>query len=295
MIKSKTHSLKRSLSTEKPPSPPPPPPTTTFPSSSSVTTFAPRKPPLIEFPTSPQLILGEEIIHSGHPQHPLSKINLPDLFTCAGCREYGAGKRYTCQPCDFQLHEFCALASPNQVLESHPFHYQHQLFFHSKPVKSGIAKSRCDACGKPIKGYAFRCGTCSFQMHPCCEMLPEDLVFSNHPHTLQLLPPTASSSTDPGFICGECRKRRSGRVYRCTACDYHLHAVCAKSIVNGLHDHGIKGIEKPSMLGAAARLATRVVFDFIGGIIEGLGEGVGEALGQNVVKGRCNSSRRREE
>ncbi|XP_030523362.1 uncharacterized protein LOC115735928 isoform X2 [Rhodamnia argentea] len=284
MIKSKTHSLERSPSAEKPPSPPPPPPPP-----------PPRKPPLVEFPTSPQLILGEEIIHSGHPQHLLSKIDLPDLFTCAGCREYGAGKRYTCQLCDFQLHDFCALASPYQVRESHPFHYQHQLFFHSKPVKSGIAKSGCHACGKPIKGYAFRCGTCSFQMHPCCEKLPEDLVFLNHPHTLQLLPSTASSSADPGFICGECRRRRSGRVYRCTACDYHLHVVCAKSIVNGLHDHGIKGIEKPSMFGAAARLASRVVLDFIGGLIQSLGEGVGEALVQNVAKGRCNSSRRREE
>lgn len=163
-------------------------------------------------------------------------------------------------------------------------------------VKSGIAKSRCDVCGKPIKGYAFRCGTCSFQMHPCCEMLPKDIIFSNHPHTLELLPPAASSSADPGFVCGECRRRRSGRVYRCTVCDYHLHAVCAKSIVNGLHDNDIKGVEKPSMLGAAARLATRVVCNFIGAVVEALGEGVGEALVQNVAKGgKCDGRRRREE
>lgn len=132
-------------------------------------------------------------------------------------------------------------------------------------------------------------------MHPCCEMLPGEIVFSNHPHTLQLLAPTASSSADPGFICGECRRRRSGRVYRCTACNYYLHAVCAKSIVNGLHDNGIKGIEKPSMFGAAARLASRAVISFIGGLMEGLGEGVGGVLVQNVPKGRRNCSTRREE
>lgn len=132
MIKSRTHSLKRSQSTEKLPSPPPPPPTTTLPSSSE-TTYTRRKSLSVEFPTSAQLILGEEIIHSSHPQHALSKIDLPDLFKCTGCQEYGAGMRYTCQLCDFQLHEFCALASPNQVLENHPFHHQHDLFFHPKP------------------------------------------------------------------------------------------------------------------------------------------------------------------
>ncbi|KAF8014975.1 hypothetical protein BT93_H0695 [Corymbia citriodora subsp. variegata] len=283
MMKSREHSFERSQTTEKLASPPPPQPTTL--PSSSLTAFDPRKPPLVEFPMSPQLFLGEEIIHASHPRHHLSKINLPDLFTCAGCREDGAGKRYTCQECDFHLHEFCALASPNQVLKSHPFHYQHDLFFHSKPAKSGIAKSRCDVCGKPIKGYAFRCGTCSFEMHPCCEMLPEDIVVLNHPHTLQLLPPTALSSVDPRFICGECRRKRSGRVYGCTACDYYLHAVCAKSIVNGLHDNGIKEREKPSMLEAAGRLVSKVVSVFFGGLAESLGEGVGQVLVQNFAQG----------
>lgn len=92
--------------------------------------FVPKKCPLIEFPTSPQLILGEEMLHFGHPHHPLSQLDLPDHFTCSGCKEFGAGLRFTCQKCDFQLHDFCALAPP--TLKGHPFHSQHQLVFYSK-------------------------------------------------------------------------------------------------------------------------------------------------------------------
>lgn len=96
-------------------------------------TYYPTKSPLIEFPTSPQLIFGQEILHFSHPQHPLSRINLPDLFTCSGCKEFGAGMRFTCQQCEFQLHEFCARAP--DALSGHPFHSHHQLSFYSKPGK----------------------------------------------------------------------------------------------------------------------------------------------------------------
>ena len=93
-----------------------------------------RKPPrsrFVEFPVSPQLMRGEEIVHFGHPRHVLVKVDLPDIYTCAGCKEEGAGVRYVCQECDYQLHEFCASAPP--VLKSHPLHYQHQLLFFAKP------------------------------------------------------------------------------------------------------------------------------------------------------------------
>ncbi|XP_050376124.1 uncharacterized protein LOC126793602 [Argentina anserina] len=251
----------------------------------------PRRCASLKFPTSPQLVLGEEMLHFSHPQHPLSHVNLPDLFTCAGCKEYGAGKRFTCQQCDYQVHDFCALSPP--ALKSHPFHCQHQLVFYSKPVKGGMAQSKCDVCNKPIKGFAFRCGACSFQMHPCCAMLSSEITLPYvHSHTLKLLP--ASSGNDPSFVCGECRRKRSGtRVYHCTVCDYHLHAVCAKNMINGLHENGIKNREKPSMLGTAARLASQVVIEFIGGLIEGLGEGVAEVFVQNVTRsGRGNGRRR---
>lgn len=96
-------------------------------------------------------------------------------------------------------------------------------------------QSKCEICAKPIKGFAFRCGVCSFQMHPCCAMLSSEMkVPSMHPHELRMLGAATSSSVvdQPSnlVVCGECKRRRSGRVYRCTVCEYHVHAVCAKSL-----------------------------------------------------------------
>ncbi|KAJ9166998.1 hypothetical protein P3X46_021683 [Hevea brasiliensis] len=246
------------------------------------------KSPMLELPTSPHLGLGEEVFLSLHHQHGLYKVDMPELFTCAGCKEYGSGTRFTCLQCDFQLHEFCGLVP--RELKAHPLHMHHQLLFSSKAVKGGILKSKCDVCGKAAKGYTFRCNACSYQMHPCCAMLSYEIKISVHPHPLKILPAAMTMSFpngEPGFVCGECnRTKRSGRVYRCTVCEYHLHAVCAKNMVNGLQANGIKGVEKSSMLGTAARLASQVIIEFIGGLIEGLGEGVGQALIQSIARGR---------
>ncbi|PON73254.1 Cysteine/Histidine-rich C1 domain family protein [Trema orientale] len=245
------------------------------------------------YPRSPQLIFGEEMIHFSHPRHPLSLVNLPDRFTCAGCKEYGAGKRFVCQRCDFQLHDFCGSAPP--ALKAHPLHCQHQLVLFSKPVKGGgVVQSKCDVCNKSIKGYAFRCSACSFQMHPCCAMLSSEMNMPRlHPHTLRLLPAN-NSSNDINMVCGECsRKRSAGRVYHCTVCDYHLHALCAKNHVNGLRENGHKGNDKPNssnVLGTAARVASQVVIEFIGGLIEGLAEGVGQVIVQDVARGRSTTT-----
>ncbi|KAK4752709.1 hypothetical protein SAY87_021507 [Trapa incisa] len=249
---------------------------------------------LVGFPTCPQRTIGNDLLHFSHPQHPLAHIHRMDLFTCFGCKEHGAGKRFACQHCDYQLHEFCALAP--QALKSHPLHVQHQLFFYSKPVKGGMAKSKCDACGNSIRGYAFRCIPCSFQLHPCCAMLPQEIIFPSHPHTLTLLPvPSSSSSSssssstagvDSSLPCGECKKRRPGRLYRCMSCDYCLHAACAKVVFNGLLDSGIKDPDDEkhsSRLGAAAHIASKVVSAFVGGIVEGVGEGVGDLIVQNII------------
>ncbi|XP_061373375.1 protein VACUOLELESS GAMETOPHYTES-like [Gastrolobium bilobum] len=298
MMKQKQVKKTRTLPLQN--SPPPPSVEYQYPSPNSdqyystATTFVTKKSPTqVEFPTSPQLIFGEEIIHCSHPQHPLLMIDIKDLFTCTGCKEYGSGKRFVCQQCDFQLHDFCAMAPP--ALKAHPLHSQHPMLFHSKPGKSGMAKSKCDVCGKPTKGFAFLCIACAFQMHPCCAMLNTEIEYAPHPHTLRVMPTTPvtttpSSGDSGGVVCGECKKRRSGKVYRCTVCDYHLHAVCAKSKINGLQANGIKPPQKPSMLAAAAKVASQVVIEFIGGIVEGIGESVGDVIVQNIVKGSSSAT-----
>lgn len=132
-------------------------------------------------------------------------------------------------------------------------------------------------------------------MHPCCAKLTTEFQFPAHPHMLRLLPAvnTATGTGNGGVACGQCNKKRSGgRMYRCTVCEYHLHAVCAKVLINGLEANGIPPPERASALGTAARLASQVVIEFIGSLIEGFGEGMGEALVQNI-RGRSSVSSRR--
>lgn len=247
------------------------------------------------FPQSPDLDdlgLGKGIMSLNHdPQHRLVQLNLPGPFTCMGCKEYGAGTRFSCKQCNFELHDFCALAPP--VLKAHPLHSQHLLVFNTKPGK-GLLKPTCDVCGKADKGYMFKCSACSFQLHPCCAMLSPKINFTTHPHPLIMFPATATLLGD--IQCAECKRKRSGQVYRCTVCDYYLHAVCAKNMVNGLHVNGLKRLDDKSsgnkVLSVAAKLASHVVMGFMGGIVEGIGEGLGEVLTQNLAKGRCNSTKR---
>nr|CAB3453813.1 unnamed protein product [Digitaria exilis] len=223
-----------------------------------------------------------EIVHFSHPEHRLARFDFPYLFMCMGCKEYGAGKRFMCQTCGFQLHEFCALAPPS--LHDHPFHpkHPHLLFF-------------CDICGKAVKGFSFRCASCGFDMHPCCAAMERMMELpAAHEHVLVLAAQDAAAETS--FVCQVCRrataaaKRPGGSssslVYRCLPCGYCLHARCAKDMVNGLYAHGIVPPEKRSALATAARVTVNALFGVIGGLIEGIGEGIGEAFVENIGRSR---------
>lgn len=76
--------------------------------------------------------------HFSHPHHPLLEVTSPYLFTCMGCKEYGAGKKLSCsrQACCFDLHDFCALAPPS--LHGHPFRSKHHLVFITKPTGTNV-------------------------------------------------------------------------------------------------------------------------------------------------------------
>ncbi|URE41888.1 DC1 domain-containing protein [Musa troglodytarum] len=242
----------------------------------------------MDLPATPNPNLrGDQLLHFSHPQHPLLQISLPYLFTCMGCKEYGAGRRFRCQTCGFDLHDFCALAPP--ALQNHPFHHKHQLVFFAKP--GGFLRSKCDVCGKAAKGFGFRCTTCSFEMHPCCAAMRVVMNFPTHEHPLGLSPSAAVATGDASTVCNVCQRKRSGQVYRCAAaCGYCLHAVCAKDMVNGLYVHGLRSPDKPNnMLGTAAKLATQALVGIIGGLIEGIGEGIGEVLMDNIGRGSCRS------
>ncbi|KAJ1702559.1 hypothetical protein LUZ63_002338 [Rhynchospora breviuscula] len=196
------------------------------------------------------------------------------------CKENGGGKRFICQTCGFDMHEFCALAP--RSLHNHPFHLEHQLDF---SVQTGESRrTKCDICGKTARGYSFRCNTCEFEMHPCCATMSSQMSFPTHQHVLYL----SNLNDEASFLCQICRRKRPGQVYQCNACRYYLHAVCAKNFVNGLYIQGVVPPEKGDSIGKIARVAFNLVLKAIGGLIEGIGEGIGESLVGGIGKGiRC--------
>ncbi|VAI19112.1 unnamed protein product [Triticum turgidum subsp. durum] len=238
-----------------------------------------------------------EMVHFSHPEHRLARFDFPYLFLCMGCKEYGAGKRFMCQICGFQLHEFCALAPPS--LHDHPFHpkHQHLLFFEKpgngdEPSSGGFLRCKCDICGKPVKGFSYRCACCSFDVHPCCAAMTRRMELPAHAHPLLLAPDSgAGAGVATSFVCQVCRRRRSGRVYQCMPCGYYLHAKCAKDMVNGLYEHGVVPPEKSNPLVAVAKVTINALFSVIGGLIEGIGEGIGEGFVENIGRSRGRSFR----
>jgi hypothetical protein len=139
-----------------------------------------------------------------------------------------------------------------------------------------------------VKGFTFRCASCSFDMHPCCAAMTRlmDLPTA-HEHPLLLAPPTADGA-ETSMVCQVCRRRRrsSGHVYQCLPCGYYLHARCAKDMVNGLYVHGIVPPEKRNVIAVAAKVTVNALFGVIGGLIEGIGEGIGEAFVENLGRSR---------
>jgi C1 domain len=87
------------------------------------------KSPSMDVPSDQKTNNGE-LSHFCHPEHNLIPFNAPYVFMCMVCKETGAGKRFICQTCSFDMHEFCALAPHS--FHGHPFHLQHQLDFSPK-------------------------------------------------------------------------------------------------------------------------------------------------------------------
>ncbi|KAH9300097.1 hypothetical protein KI387_011680, partial [Taxus chinensis] len=218
--------------------------------------------------------VDKEIRHFSHSQHALNMAHQPYLYICNGCKEPGAGPRYRCNQCNFNIHEFCSKAPATLT---HPYHTLHQLIFHSKP--SALKKSKCFVCGKATNGFAFRCSTCNFSLHPCCSQLPAILFVKAHPqHTLKLLPSSP-------YTCNFCKKRGTTWVYCCTACGFYLHALCAKTAINSMEAEGTYVPEKQSKFGRAVRYASHVTQLFVDSLVESLGQGAGDAILDNFTRG----------
>ncbi|KAL8507843.1 hypothetical protein ACS0TY_018400 [Phlomoides rotata] len=159
------------------------------------------------------------IDHFFHEGHPLKPVDSDKQFLCDGCKTLGTGKRYRCNGCDFDLHDYCRTCP--RLLSS--FMHPHSLtLVFRRPQQSRQINRICDVCRDPVEGMFFRCKECEFDVHPVCTKLPEKLnhaLHSTHPLTLQ------SSNLVPKF-CAVCKNSCQGWQYRCEICNFDIHLGC---------------------------------------------------------------------
>ncbi|KAJ0028304.1 hypothetical protein Pint_35329 [Pistacia integerrima] len=160
--------------------------------------------------------------HFTHPNHLLYNVNDDVEYLCDGCNTKGAGTRYRCNLCDFDLHEYCATCPMALSSVMHP---QHQLNLLVRTPEDSLQNpSRfCHVCRENIGALFYSCNYCEFNVHPICTQFPRQLRHVLHPdHPLTLQP------SSPG-LCMVCKRECSFWRYRCGICCFDIHFECVSA------------------------------------------------------------------
>ncbi|XVF55197.1 hypothetical protein PTKIN_Ptkin06aG0017500 [Pterospermum kingtungense] len=137
--------------------------------------------------------------------HPLTGVSANAEFLCDGCKTFGFGTRYRCEPCNFDLHDHCATCP----MELSSFMHEHVLKLVVRKPKSRCQNDRvCDLCGDPVEGLFYRCYLPEYVRH---------VMHKDHPLRLQ--------RSVPGR-CMVCEDTCMSWHYRCGLCCFDLHLEC---------------------------------------------------------------------
>ena len=95
-----------------------------------------------------------------------------------GCKEKGLGNCYQCEDaenCEYRLHQKCCDLSESgcsSLIFTFLKSKKCDFVFQKEAVGGG--HRGCDACGKEVKGWFYKCKICKkpHYLHPCCAHLP---------------------------------------------------------------------------------------------------------------------------
>ncbi|XP_047982842.1 uncharacterized protein LOC125223644 [Salvia hispanica] len=109
--------------------------------------------------------------HPSHPQHELrfSKKTRWCPFPCDACGAIEKGDSYTCNICDYWIHESCALLPLSADFpHHHPTHYLSLAF--GVPSVYIEYQFECAICNKtlPLRRWVYHCNLCSYVVHTNC-------------------------------------------------------------------------------------------------------------------------------
>jgi len=166
--------------------------------------------------------LPTKISHPAHREHRLKlKPTGQAKFMCNGCHEHGTGAdRYTCKPCDFDLHADCAVAEGtplvHELLPKNTFKLR---------LKAPRSRERCSACGTHAQGIHYYCEKKDLYLHPCCAKLPLRIPLGGELYF--------ELREKVSHCCTRCRKGGGVRdfwFYRSSCKTMYLHVSCVKEL-----------------------------------------------------------------
>lgn len=188
--------------------------------------------------------------YCSHPEHKLEKKKILHPYTCDGCKETGFGSRYHCEPCDYDLHEACMFPSPtihHEFFKNSTFTFFKESSIHNcNKYNCKDHKRYCDACTKPINGFAYQCKEKKFDLHPCCMNLKSELNIHGTKFRLR------KSMDVSEKLCKWCDRRKlnvkdcyssvGGLSYVSENEDYQFHVYCVNEfILESLEKNGGNG------------------------------------------------------
>ncbi|CAL5061686.1 unnamed protein product [Urochloa decumbens] len=103
-----------------------------------------------------------------HPEHPLKRYHYGEgsTYSCAACELVVTGAGYSCDECDFNIHQACLIGLPGSIaVASHPGH---------ELTLTRLGASRwCDVCEETSHAgaYMYICAACNYDVHPRCRSL----------------------------------------------------------------------------------------------------------------------------
>ncbi|KAL8261564.1 hypothetical protein R6Q59_025613 [Mikania micrantha] len=118
--------------------------------------------------------LPDTITHAAHPNHLLQRFKPSAREFSKGCKAcFLRTDRigYYCHPCDFFLHNYCALLLPGTIRHKYD---KHPLSLRYQPAENHASEYFCEICEdefNPIKKWFYHCSTCASSMHTTCAPL----------------------------------------------------------------------------------------------------------------------------
>ncbi|XP_074332637.1 uncharacterized protein LOC141670603 isoform X2 [Apium graveolens] len=109
-----------------------------------------------------------ELHHIGHEEHTLTLMKREALFMCDACGDEAKDSSYVCIPCEFWIHEKCAMSPliiPDTVYHDHPLHLVYSI-----PDMHRYFERMCAICEKlvSVNRWLYYCHKCTFFVHMNC-------------------------------------------------------------------------------------------------------------------------------